>query len=127
MGGGSAAHAVAIQASKLHATVTINGGLPQGGCCVNVGCVTPKFLIRAVKWNSNKHKYGELVKQKNGLLTDLRQAKVCITMIVRFTASSNFLTSGYVNVHVVCERFESIKRSQLCRRRGTIIGDLQKQ
>ena len=78
MGGGSAAHAAAIQASKLHATVTIiNGGLPQGGCCVNVGCVPSKFFIRAAEWNSNKYKFGELVEQKNGLVSKLRQAKVC--------------------------------------------------
>ena len=48
VGGGSAAFAAASTAAKRGARVTmINDGLPIGGCCVNVGCVPSKALLRA--------------------------------------------------------------------------------
>lgn len=48
VGGGSAAFAAASTASAAGARVTmINGGLPLGGCCVNVGCVPSKAMLRA--------------------------------------------------------------------------------
>jgi mercuric reductase len=48
IGGGSAAFAAAIRAQDLGIkTLMVNGGLPIGGTCVNVGCVPSKILIRA--------------------------------------------------------------------------------
>ncbi|PVY38934.1 mercury(II) reductase [Pontibacter virosus] len=50
IGGGSAAFAAAIKANELQlSTLMVNGGLPLGGTCVNVGCVPSKFLIRAAE------------------------------------------------------------------------------
>lgn len=46
VGGGAAAFAAATRASELGArTAIINGGLPLGGTCVNVGCVPSKYLL----------------------------------------------------------------------------------
>lgn len=48
IGGGSAAFASAIKANSQGVkTLVVNGGLPLGGTCVNVGCVPSKVLIRA--------------------------------------------------------------------------------
>ena len=50
IGGGSAAFAASIHADSMKvSTLMINGGLPLGGTCVNVGCVPSKFLIRAAE------------------------------------------------------------------------------
>ncbi len=48
VGGGSAAFAAATKASDLgKTTLMINGGLPIGGTCMNVGCMPSKFLLTA--------------------------------------------------------------------------------
>lgn len=48
IGDGSTAFAAAMQAKEYCVKITmINDGLPIGGTCVNVGCVPPKYLIRA--------------------------------------------------------------------------------
>ncbi|VAW58857.1 Mercuric ion reductase [hydrothermal vent metagenome] len=50
IGSGSAAFACAIKAAEGGARVTIiEGGKVIGGCCVNVGCVPSKILIRAAQ------------------------------------------------------------------------------
>ena len=50
IGSGSAAFACAIKAAENGARVTIiEGGDVIGGCCVNVGCVPSKILIRAAQ------------------------------------------------------------------------------
>jgi mercuric reductase len=50
VGGGSAAFAAAIKANDREVkTLMVNGGLPIGGTCVNVGCVPSKFLVRAAE------------------------------------------------------------------------------
>lgn len=50
IGSGSAAFACAIKAAESGARVTIiEGGEVIGGCCVNVGCVPSKILIRAAQ------------------------------------------------------------------------------
>jgi mercuric reductase len=50
IGGGSAAFSAAIKAEDLGLSVLmVNGGLPFGGTCVNVGCVPSKNLIRAAE------------------------------------------------------------------------------
>jgi mercuric reductase len=50
LGGGTAAVAAATQANEMGATVAlVNGGLPLGGTCVNVGCVPSKALLHAAE------------------------------------------------------------------------------
>ena len=50
IGGGSAAFSAAIKANDLGlSTLMVNGGLPMGGTCVNVGCGPSKNLIRAAE------------------------------------------------------------------------------
>ncbi|GAA3976585.1 mercury(II) reductase [Hymenobacter antarcticus] len=50
VGGGSAAFAAALHANEQGlSTLVVNGGLPLGGTCVNVGCVPSKYLIRAAE------------------------------------------------------------------------------
>ncbi len=90
VGGGSASFSAAIKASELGAKVTmINGGLPIGGTCVNVGCVPSKFMIRAgetlhranshrfagVNTNGRVEEYKSLSGQRRQLVRELRQAK----------------------------------------------------
>ncbi len=90
IGGGSAAFAAAIQAEDLGlSTLMINGGLPVGGTCVNVGCVPSKNLIRAAE---SLHKasappfrgihargaevdFGQIIAQKRELVGSLQQKK----------------------------------------------------
>jgi mercuric reductase len=90
IGGGSAAFAAAIKANEHEAhTLLINGGLPLGGTCVNVGCVPSKFLIRAAE---NVHKashspfngvavkapqiaFNEIIQQKRELVGQMQQRK----------------------------------------------------
>ena len=46
IGGVAASFAAATKASDLGKTaLMINGGLPVGGTCVNVGCVPSKVLL----------------------------------------------------------------------------------
>ncbi len=55
VGGGAAGFSAATRASELGArTLMVNGGLPIGGTCVNVGCVPSKILIEM----SNNYYYG---------------------------------------------------------------------
>ena len=90
IGGGSAAFSAAIRANEMKLdTLLINGGLPLGGTCVNVGCVPSKFLIRAAE---NIHNAGhsnfkgisakgtyidfkKIIQQKKNLVTEMQQKK----------------------------------------------------
>jgi mercuric reductase len=48
IGGGAGAFSAAIKANEIGAkTLIVNGGLPLGGTCVNVGCVPSKMLLWA--------------------------------------------------------------------------------
>ncbi len=48
IGGGAGAFAAGIKANELKKkTLIVNGGLPAGGTCVNVGCVPSKILLHA--------------------------------------------------------------------------------
>lgn len=50
IGGGSSGTAAAIEANRRQIpTLLVNGKLPIGGTCVNVGCVPSKYLIRAAQ------------------------------------------------------------------------------
>ena len=90
IGGGSAAFSAAIRANDLKLnTLLINGGLPLGGACVNVGCVPSKFLIRAaesIHYASHSNFEGiypkgadidfkKIIQQKKKLVTEMQQKK----------------------------------------------------
>lgn len=90
LGGGSAAFSAAIKASELGAnTVIVNGGLPIGGTCVNVGCVPSKTLIRAadslhrashspfagIELDGKLSDFKAVIAQKQELVKTLRQAR----------------------------------------------------
>jgi mercuric reductase len=90
IGGGSAATSASIRANELGlTTLLVNGGLPIGGTCVNVGCVPSKFLIRAaesIHTSSNSKFKGitpskpdvdfkKIIQQKKELVAELQQKK----------------------------------------------------
>jgi len=90
IGGGSAAFSAATNASELGKKILlINGGLPIGGTCVNVGCVPSKNLIRAaesihhashspfsgIKPNKPEVDFGAIIRQKKELVQVMQQKK----------------------------------------------------
>lgn len=90
LGGGTAAFAAALKADELGASsVIINGGLPTGGTCVNVGCVPSKALLRAahtlhgatrnpfngIEVTGRLTDFKSVIRQKRELVESLRQAK----------------------------------------------------
>lgn len=90
IGGGSAAFSAATTASELEKKVLlINGGLPIGGTCVNVGCVPSKNLIRAaesihhasvspfkgIKPNPPEVDFTAIIRQKKELIQIMQQKK----------------------------------------------------
>jgi len=90
IGGGSAAFSAAIKAEELGlTTLMVNGGLPFGGTCVNVGCVPSKTLIRAaetvyhsnhsnfagIKPNGAEIDFADIIKEKKQLVATLQQKK----------------------------------------------------
>jgi len=90
LGGGSAAFSAALKADELGASsVIINGGLPMGGTCVNVGCVPSKTLLRAadalhktrrnpfngIEITGRLTDFKSVITQKRELVESLRQAK----------------------------------------------------
>lgn len=90
IGGGSAAFAAAIKANESGmTTLMVNGGLPIGGTCVNVGCLPSKYLIRAaetihhashsafdgIKPNKPSWDYKKIIQQKKELVKVMQQKK----------------------------------------------------
>lgn len=90
IGGGSAAFSAAIKANDLGlSTLMVNGGLPMGGTCVNVGCVPSKNLIRAAETvyhtsHSNfagirplgaEIDFAQVIRDKKALVATLQQKK----------------------------------------------------
>lgn len=90
IGGGSAAFAALITAHEAGLSILlINGGLPLGGTCVNVGCVPSKYLIRAAEQiyksshspfsgvGSTKPQvnYSKIIKEKRELVSKMQQKK----------------------------------------------------
>jgi len=89
LGGGSAAFAAALRGAELGARVLLVNDGAIGGTCVNVGCVPSKTLIRAAEnayWNGHARSrglapragrvdHGELVREKDELVSALRQSK----------------------------------------------------
>lgn len=90
IGGGSAAFSAAIKAEELGlTTLMVNGGLPFGGTCVNVGCVPSKTLIRAaetayharhsnfagIKPKGADIDFARVIKDKKQLVATLQQKK----------------------------------------------------
>ena len=59
VGGGAGAFAAGIKANELKKkTLIVNGGLPPGGTCVNVGCVPSKILVHAGEVLHNARNHG---------------------------------------------------------------------
>lgn len=90
VGAGSAGFSAAITAADEGAHVALIGGGLIGGTCVNVGCVPSKTLIRAaetlhqaraaerfrgVSASAEIRDWRAVLRQKDKLVTDLRQAK----------------------------------------------------
>jgi mercuric reductase len=90
IGAGSAGFSAAIAAAELGAQVALIGGGTIGGTCVNVGCVPSKTLIRAtetlhhaeaasrfagIRAKGEIKNWGAVVRQKNELVSSLRQSK----------------------------------------------------
>lgn len=90
LGAGSAGFSAAITAAEDGAQVALIGSGTIGGTCVNVGCVPSKTLIRAVETlhqaqagsrfsgvtgTAEVRDWAAVVRQKEQLVTDLRQAK----------------------------------------------------
>ena len=90
IGGGSAAFSAAIKAEELGlTTLMVNGGLPFGGTCVNVGCVPSKTLIRAaetvyhashsnfagIKPKGADIDFAQVIREKKNLVAALQQKK----------------------------------------------------
>jgi len=90
IGGGSAAFSAATSASELgKKSLLINGGLPIGGTCVNVGCVPSKNLIRAgesihrasyspftgIKTTAPEVDFAAIIRQKKELVSVMQQKK----------------------------------------------------
>lgn len=90
VGGGSAAFSAAIKANDLGlSTLMVNGGLPMGGTCVNLGCVPSKNLIRAAEtvYHANHSNFpgiwplgaevnfAQVIRDKNALVVSLQQKK----------------------------------------------------
>jgi mercury(II) reductase len=90
IGAGSAGFSAAIAAAELGAQVALIGNGTIGGTCVNVGCVPSKTMIRAaeavhqaetasrfagIRAAGGIADWGAVVRQKNELVSSLRQAK----------------------------------------------------
>lgn len=90
IGAGSAGFSAAIAAAELGANVALIGHGMIGGTCVNVGCVPSKTMIRAVeavhhaeaasrfsgiRTQGGIADWGAVVRQKDELVSSLRQAK----------------------------------------------------
>lgn len=90
IGGGSAAFAAAIKANDRQIkTLLVNGGLPLGGTCVNVGCIPSKFLVRAaeavhraahspfsgIQLGQPTIDFKKIIEQKRQLVNNLQQRK----------------------------------------------------
>ncbi len=90
IGAGSAGFSAAIAAAELGANVALIGHGMIGGTCVNIGCVPSKTMIRAVeavhhaetasrfagiRTEGGIADWGAVVRQKDELVSSLRQAK----------------------------------------------------
>ncbi len=127
IGGGSAAFAAAIKANdKKLKTLIINGGLPLGGTCVNVGCVPSKFLVRAAESvHKASHTYFEgislkaplvdfkkIIKQKTKVVEDMQQRKYAdllqdLSYVTVVKGMAKFIGDRTVEVNEM--QYESLK------------------
>src|SRR5258708_6614061 len=118
VGAGSAGFSAAITAGELGAQVALIGGGTIGGTCVNVGCVPSKALIRAVELVHQARSAGRFdgitaaahvedwqatVRQKNDLVTNLRQSKYTELLPayngIAYREGTARLAEGGVNLH----------------------------
>ena len=119
IGSGSGAFACAIKAAEGGARVTIiEGGEVIGGCCVNVGCVPSKILIRAAQLAQQQRQNPfagledrppKLNRQQHGRVEELRAAKY---QHILDTNPSLSLVKGYA-------RFKDANRLSISAADGT--------
>ena len=127
VGGGSAAFAAAIKANGQEVkTLIINGGLPLGGTCVNVGCIPSKILIRAgesvhkasqspfrgVTPNKPQVNFKEIILQTKELVADMQQRKYLdllggLPYVKVIEGFANFI--GDRTIEVEGEQYEGLK------------------
>ncbi len=116
IGGGSAAFAAAIKANELGLlTLMVNGGLPIGGTCVNVGCVPSKTLIRAaesihkasyspfagVKPRGANVDFKKIIQQKKELVSSLQQYKYVDILNGLDLVEQETGFAGFANEHTI--------------------------
>lgn len=118
VGAGSAGFSAAITAAEQGAQVALIGGGTIGGTCVNVGCVPSKALIRAVEpmhqagsarrfagisVSARVEDWQATVRQKNDLVTTLRQTKYADLLPayngIAYREGTARLTEGGVSVN----------------------------
>lgn len=128
IGGGSAAFTAATKAHELGARITlINDGLPLGGCCINVGCIPSKTLLRAaeahhrgnhsrfdgVTSQSRITDFSKIIDQKNRIIGDLRKEKY-LQVISRLSDARVIQGFGHlVNNHIVAVGDERIEADRI--------------
>ena len=120
VGTGGAGVAAAIQASGMGATVAIVESGTLGGTCVNVGCIPSKSLVEAAAHVHAARRgfpgvapcapavdWREIVRQKDALVGDLREAKYADVLasypgVARLKGHARLLASadGLVRVRV---------------------------
>ncbi|ODT04564.1 MAG: mercury(II) reductase [Gemmatimonadetes bacterium SCN 70-22] len=112
IGTGGAGVAAAIQAAGMGAKVAIAECGTLGGTCVNVGCIPSKMLVEAAAHAHAARRgfpgvapcepavdWGEVVRQKDALVGELREAKYADVLasypgVVRFEGRARLLASA---------------------------------
>ncbi len=127
IGGGSAAFASAIKANNQELkTLIVNGGLPLGGTCVNVGCVPSKVLIRAgesihkashspfrgIRPNKPQINFKEIILETKELVADMQKRKYLdlledLSFIKVIEGFAKFI--GDNTIEVEGEQYEGLK------------------
>lgn len=126
IGGGSAAFAASRTAASLGAHVTmVNAGLPIGGCCVNVGCVPSKTLLRAggtlssanetpmkydgaIRASASVRDFGRVIGKTQELVASLRESKYQNVASITPNLTVIHGLAKFVRPNVVCVNGENI-------------------
>lgn len=114
VGGGAAAFAAATRAAELGVrTAMVNGGLPIGGTCVNVGCVPSKHLLEvAAHYYQPRYSRFRALGDGAGPTLDFRAAIEQKEELVAVLRQSNYIDvlesfAGLVTLYEGQARFRS--------------------